>query len=126
VQPVAARFAAAAAIISAGTKVAGFQGQFVQQLRASAASYSSIENFIAWALRATDSNLYQFMNALKSATAPPKEQLFEVLNDAYMGFLSLVSDLFAIFLYAHRRAPADDGAIGVGPKSFDGRRECLR
>jgi hypothetical protein len=44
-------------------QAAAFQGQFVQNLKAGAGAYSSIEDFIAWTLRAAHGNISSFMNA---------------------------------------------------------------
>jgi hypothetical protein len=71
-------------------------------LKAGAGAYSSIEDFIAWTLRAARGNISSFMNALKNITTPftsaAKDQLLEALNSAYFRLLSFIPESIKLLI----------------------------
>jgi hypothetical protein len=80
-------------------QAAAFGEQFTENLKTSAAGYTSIEDFIAWTLRATSSNLSQFTAPLRQFTAGLLEQLAPFMDwladqfdTAYTRLLDLIPD----------------------------------
>ncbi len=70
-------------------QAAAFQEQFVAHLKTSAAAYSSIEDFIAWCLQATASNLAQITASLQQALSPFVDAFLNQVGPYILGILIL-------------------------------------